>query len=258
MIIDSTLNLTENKPLATAQAKERAIKLLVFLTILVLAFGRESPIVITPNVPLTLRLDGVAPSILSYDAPNAETISITVRALDPIDPVLEILTPNDHRLAYNDDSLGQVDGLSFSDAAVTRLALPAAGRYQIRVNSFNGVSVGQVEVILTTPSAFDVTESDDARLIQLPPDHPVRYLVDAQSGDQITFTAYAPGLDPIVRLYDLNGTMIAVNDDHGSTDTTLNTLDARLTVTIPASGQYTLEVADFLGRAGPIRLTESR
>ena len=49
--------------------------------------------------------------------------------------------------------------------------------------------------------------------------------------------------------------LLALNDDHGSGDLTLNVLDAKLAEIGAGVGQYQLQVSDFSGAAGTVELT---
>ena len=62
-------------------------------------------------------------------------------------------------------------------------------------------------------------------------------------------------LDPVLRLFDADMNLLALNDDHGSGDLTLNVLDAKLAEIGAGVGQYQLQVSDFSGAAGTVELT---
>jgi hypothetical protein len=62
-----------------------------------------------------------------------------------------------------------------------------------------------------------------------------------------------------LRLFDSDDELIAMNDDHGSQDLTLDVLDSRLLdVEIPADGDYIIQLTDFLGREGTFEIRVER
>jgi hypothetical protein len=190
-------------------------------------------------------LDGTGAAVVVYNAPEAQTITLTVEAVDEIDPVVEILELDGaHRLAYNDDLSPET-----MHAGLIALPLSEAGEYTIRINSFNGATEGNVEVTLTV---IDEEESGELIEAELFPNSTVRYTLPR--GETYTVTAFDPQgvLDAVLTVRNANGIVIATNDDHLSSDLTLNVFDARLSVTVPDDETYTVEVRDFLGRAGTI------
>jgi len=98
-----------------------------------------------------LTLPGGSPVDLLYIATEAQTVTITARALtddnagNPLDVVLAVHDAERNRIAYDDDGARNLNGFAATDAALTALALPA-GQYTLRVNAFNGVQAGEVEV----------------------------------------------------------------------------------------------------------------
>lgn len=213
------------------------------------------------NTALTLRLDGKSAALLTYTAPEVQTITLTVRAISELDPVVELLTPDGQRLAYNDDA--SLTGLAPTDAALVGLTLPEAGDYTVRVNTFNGVTEGEVEVLLTVVDSIPATISEPDEgittiQVQLPKNGVYRYELPITTDQMVQITARDPfgGLDPVLTLRNAAGEVVTRNDDHNSTDWTLNIFDAQLKeIIIPADGVYTLELREFIGRAGVIEIT---
>src|SRR5690606_5411250 len=70
----------------------------------------------------------------------------------------------------------------------------------------------------------------------------IRYGFEGFEGELLTvsMTAIDAGLDPLLRLLDAAGEEVARDDDGG------DGLDALLTATLPADGQYTIEATSFL------------
>lgn len=227
---------------------------------------------IAPDSTFTLRLDGASPSILAYQAEAGETIRVAARALGEgtvagldgtfvIDPVLELLAPDGRRLAYNDDA-GDAGADAATDALIARVVLPEAGLYTLRVNTFNGVTRGEVEVTLTRVAPVEALAQDDGDIttiqVMLRAGAVYRHRFAGRAGQVYTFTARAlDGLsDPMLALLDASGSRLAANDDHAGGDLKLNIFDARIADFAPPSdGGYTLELREFAGRAAHIELT---
>lgn len=231
--------------------------------------AQPAPLTLTPDEPLTVRLDGVRPAILHYDAVPGETITITARALDDIDTTLELLTPSDRRLAFNDNHPGVDDPpLAPTDSALLHVPLTKGGRYTLRVDSFSGVAVGEVVVTLNVvaPVPERVIAQNDREtrlLIALPPGRVYRRTLETatDADETVTLTARDPfgRLDSLLTLRDADGALVAFNDDHASDDLTLNLFDARLSgVRLVAGAPFTLELREFLGRGGILHLTITR
>ncbi len=244
---------------------------ILFWIALVQLFAQgDSTTFIAANTPLTLRLNGQNPAIMTYSSPGNETITLKARALsgesDTVpDTVVELLSPDGTRLAYNDDLAVSVEGLQATDSQIARVFLAQPGAYTLRVNSFNGVTEGEVEITLTVVDGVGFVEeiTDGVRVLRVNLGHDQRFVhtFEALEGETLHITARDPRgvLDPIIMIYDAAGERIAANDD---TDTpfalvglTLNTFDAQIPVfRAPSDGSITLELREFLGRAGRIEL----
>lgn len=231
---------------------------------------------IEADTTTTLRLDGQTPTILAYVAAGRETITVTARALGEgtieglegtytLDPVIEILSPEGERLAYNDDHQAALETLTPTDAAVERLFLPEPATYTLRVNTFNGVTAGEVEVSLALVSPVEyeiVTDEADTLImtVSLEAAQTFQYPFTAEAGTVYTIVARDPKglLDPILLLRenDPENTVIASNDDYRyrfGDAFILNVFDARIIdAEIPADGDYVLELREFMGRGGTI------
>lgn len=224
----------------------------LLVTLLLLLIQVDSSTFIEPDSPLTIRLNGE--TILAYESAGGEVITVTARAIDEIDTVLEILTPDMARLAYNDDHDTTSENLALTDSALEQITLEEAGIYTIRVNSFNGVSEGEVEVTLSQVART----AGDTVMITLTPSSRYFHTFSAQAGDIVTITARDSRslLDPVLILRRDSGEEISRNDDHQSDDLSLNIFDSRIqTLTIDVDGEYTIELREFMGRAGSIELS---
>jgi hypothetical protein len=211
--------------------------------------------------PVTVVL-GNSPVWLTYAGTAGDTITITtLTAITDTAPdtTLEILTPDGYRLDYTDDVILS-DGTIKSDAILQNIALPIDGNYRIRVDSFNGVSEGQVEVIITQRSEtyIEIT-SDDLTIVQgdVIERESLHYTLEVSAGTSLSIIVRDRSgiLDPILYVYDANDTLMAFNDDHQSNDLSLDVLDARLVdLAITEDTRLTIVVRDYLGRSGSIEL----
>lgn len=230
----------------------------------------DSTTFIEANTPLTLRINGQSAAVMTYSSPGNETITLTARALGGeseavFDTIIELASPDGTRLAYNDDLTASVEGLSATDSQITHFFLAEPGAYTIRVNSFNGVTEGEVEITLTLVDAVHFVEetADNVRLLRMDLGDDQRFVhtFEAAEGETLHITARDPRgfLDPIITIYDADGAEIVINDDNAApfalAGLTLNTFDAQIRdFRVPADGQLTLELREFLGRAGQLEL----
>lgn len=203
------------------------------------------------------------PLYLLYTGEAGQTVNITTRSLEAgaVDTVLEVRLGN-RRLAYSDNHPAPRGNLAVSDAAVYALRLLQAGEYTIRLDSYGSIDVGQVEVLLEVvdPFAAEVETSDEGVTVTatLLPRQPYTYALTAQAGERLTITArdLSHRLDLILRVRDSEGNVLLMNDDHGSSDLTLDAFDARIgAFAAPAAGDYSIVVTDALGRGGRFQLT---
>lgn len=228
------------------------------LLLLILIFGAlaqaQAPDVprLIPGTALTLTLDGQGPALATFTAAPGDRVTLTAQAMDDLDTTLELLGPNGRRTAFNDDHGTDAAALAASDSRITRLTLERAGDYVVRVDSFNGVTSGDVRLTLDVLPPPDSATRD----VLLLRGEALTIPLTLDTGDRLTVTLSDPrGLrDPLLRLYAPDGVLIAANDDHASADLTLNLFDARLEVTVDAAGDYRLELREFLGRGGPLAL----
>jgi hypothetical protein len=238
---------------------------LILLLLLTLPLSAQEdnarPLTLNDEAVVTVVVD--APAILTLDNATAgAVITITARAVDgtQVDPVLWLVDSEARLLAYNHNTLA-ADGLIDVAAAITNLVLPTAGLYTIYVDSFNGVSTGEVEVTIRETDRFNIIVDETGSLhvmrLSLPEDSIFVYPITVQQGDIMTITVRDGNrqLDPYIRIVNSNGVPVMSNDDHTSADLSLNIFDARITDwQVPADDTYMLEVSDFLGRAGNVLL----
>ncbi len=242
-----------------------SISSLLFAIILALSWflQPDSTTFIKPDSPLTLRLDGRSPAVVLYEAQAGDVITVSARALPSadvalLDTVIEVLTPARARVAYNDDHFGSFSAgeLAATDSAIVALLLDEAGTYTIRINSFNGVSAGEIEVTLMQVDAIPATvaprEGVQIVTLDLPANAVFRY---ALAATPVTIAVRDPrgALDPVIVVYGADGAVVAQTDDHDQTDLALNIFDAKVRIERGAS----VEVREFLGRPGRLEIIVS-
>ncbi len=224
----------------------------------VVIWGQE--MILQPDEPMTVTI-GVDPAWLTYSGTTGEIITITtltaVTDTAP-DTTLEILYPDGQRLDYNDDTI-LPDGNLKGDAMLREIELPIDGDYLIRVDSFNGVSEGDVDVLLTyADTALDVLSTDDLTIVSgdIASQDSLIYTIDVPAESNLSVTArdVSGTLDPIVRLF-AEDTLLIFNDDHTSGDLSLDVLDAQVSnFSIDSDTAVEIVVSDYLGRAGSVEL----
>lgn len=210
--------------------------------------------------PIVISLDETSPIILAYQAQRGDIINITARAIDDIDVVLEVLNPQNERIAFNDNHHTSNEDISVSDAVIEHLSLNEAGNYLIRVDSFNGVSVGDVEITLHTEPKFEIISEQDNLLVlqvDLRENQTFIYKLEPENNGIITVTVEAQGItDTILQLRDSNDEIIAENDDYSGTEVFVSSLSSRIEdIAVQADEAYYLHVNEFLGRPATIGVT---
>lgn len=212
-----------------------------------------------PDTPITVTI-GDYPAWLTYTGITGEVITLsTMTAITDTAPdtTLEILYPDRHRLEYVDDVVFP-DGTVKSDAVIDKIELPVEGVYRIRVDSFNGVSEGEVEVLLThSTESYNVITTDTLTIVSGEIENALTYSLDVEPNTPLTIVArdISGTLDPVLSIYDAAGTLLAFNDDHQSGDLSLDVFDAQVAELV-IEDRTTLEiiVKDFLGRTGTVEL----
>jgi len=201
-----------------------------------------------------VRITADSPTLLTYQARAGDVISVTTRALDEaLDTTLELYDADGQRVAFNDDHAGSVD------AALLRVRLERDGLYTLALDSFNGVSAGDVEVLLRVVDAANAqTQTDSAQTIitlDLLRGDVFSLALEAFDGQTVRITARDPRglLDPVLTLYDADGALSIRNDDHTRADLALSLFDARIE-SAPIRAGMRLTLHEALGRGGAFTL----
>lgn len=230
----------------------RYILLMVILSVSIFTHAQQT-LLLESELTVPVRVDESTQVIFTLD--EQQFISLEANSqTDAVDPVIWIVDASQAVRAYNDDFQGT------SSARIENLLL-MAGTYTLYVDSFNGLSEGEVTLSLHTASPNDIRirEEDDMTLIEgrLLEDAVYRYTMIVTDDSPVTITARDTSgtLDPYIVVYDDNDIILAENDDHQSLDLTLNTFDARLSdFDLTDLDLITIEIRDFLGRAGQFQL----
>jgi hypothetical protein len=165
-----------------------------------------------------------------------------------VDLALRLIAPDGSEIDANGDH-SSLDLLNPTDAQIAGFALPASGRYSIVVEAAEGE--GTYSLGLSLSGTITTATAAAGELSLVIPVQTWQFSGSAGQEISITLTPISTTLDPIVRLYDPAGELIADNDD--AEDPALG-LGSQLTLTLPVDGLYTIEAARFDG-AGAYELT---
>lgn len=252
-------------PVVSANYGDISITILLklFLLFILPVAQANDAIVLENNTPIIINLDETSPIILAYSAQRGDIINLTARAIDDVDVVLEVLDAQDTRIAFNDNHHTDNNEISASDAVIENLSLNEAGVYLVRVDSFNGVSVGDVEITLENEPAFEIISDDDnQRILQvdLHQNEIFIYKLEPESNELITVTIEASGItDTVLQLFDDNQMLIAENDDYIGDEVFISSLASRIENASMQAGQtYALHITEFLGRPATITVIIDR
>ena len=231
--------------------------LLMILLIPIVAVAQDDAnaiIVVDEELTLVVADDNRASAIFVVEEADYFTIQVTSESAD-FDPVVWIVDSQNRLQAYNDQS--DNDNI----AQIEHILLPA-DQYMIFIDSFNGVSEGEVTISISTTDPFETNisanESDIVITVTLPEDMTYQYWLDVTTGDQLTITVrdISGTLDPYLTVIDDNETILAVNDDHRSNNLALNLLDSQIPMLDTLDNSMVLiEVHDLLGNWGQFELS---
>lgn len=226
---------------------------ILLLPIIILAQDEDSRILIPGETQrLSITSDMRASSTFTVvDAPLYVHLQAQSDSED-FDPVLWVVDSGNYLLAYNDNTDEQ------GNAEIDDLYM-LPGSYTIFVDSFNGVSEGEISLSLDIVDPFntDISESGTFIRANLPEDTIFRYSFPANIDDVLTITVrdISGTLDPYLAIYDESGNLLLANDDHQSADLILNIFDSKISEwEVPVDGTYIIEIHDFSGNSGQFEL----
>ncbi len=200
-----------------------------------------------------------------FEGAAGQVVTIAARATDSsFDPVIELDDPSGDTVAENDDHGTDREDLARFDSMIQDYELESSGTYTIRVRGFAG-SGGEFDLLLSiagegeSSGGSQTSGASDVVTDRIRAGDTFQYELDANEGDMYTVTVRAldEDLDPVLALYDAaSGSFVASNDDHGSSDGSLNFLDSRLERFIfTESGSYIIEVSGYGDSSGDFELT---
>lgn len=237
------------------------VLLILWIVISPLQAQDDDGIVIVADEPITVLLAAEAPTALTYTAESPQYVTMTTRSPgepDAIDTVIRVLDPDGQQIAYADDGMD-------SNAVIVHLWLPTAGDYTLLIDSFNGVSAGEVQVTLTVSDPFDADiVTDDTSVVinaTLPHNGRFVYPLNMVADETLSITTRDTSLtlDPVLWLLDADGAVLYMNDDHLQPSLTLDVFDAEIIdYAVEVDGVIQVVVTDFLGNAGTFELVIRR
>ncbi len=210
--------------------------------------GRVGDLVLNPTETVSGTLDDETPAqTWLFDAIAGETVTLTALATFDafdLDLALRIIAPDGTEIARADDD---EDGVleNVFDPQLAHLPVPTTGQYLVIVERVDGI--GAYDLGLSRLQGF-ILETGTTRIAGILRDtvpHQ-RYLiqVDAPRTFTITLRAEDEFLDPLLMVYNRDGTLIAENDD--ADDPALG-FDAQLSALSLAPGVYLIEATRFSG-----------
>lgn len=214
--------------------------------------------IITIDTPSTLTVTSEQAAYAIYQtAADSQHVRIHADANDEdFDVVLWVIDAQSNVIAYNDNHSDS------RQARVETLRLEANQSYRIYVDSFNGVSAGDVDLTVMDANIYqELITTDEATTTihaHLPPDARYTYALELEANQQlsqVTARDLSGTLDLYLQIVDAQGDTLVSNDDHQSYSLTLNTFDSQIIDwRVPTTQTYTLQVHDFLGRSGQFEL----
>jgi hypothetical protein len=231
----------------------RVVLALLIIVVGITAAAAQDGQPITPNQSLVVDIqDGSVD--LNYAAPGPGLISVSARSVDgSLDTLLEVYAPDGTLLERNDDAIDPPSNFGSRDSVIVNLPLAAAGNYTIRVTSFSGTDIGEVEVLLEgSPAVHQAGSTAKTLLIA----EPLRIVLTGGGAVDLTYTIdsaqsinlYARNLDintvaidTTLEIIDPTGFSLASNDDmvNGSRDAGFEGF------VLPQPGTYTIRLGSF-------------
>jgi hypothetical protein len=180
----------------------------------------------------------------TFDGNAGDVISAGSRS-DEFDTVLTIYGPDLHRVAWDDDSLGEYNSL------ISGLTLPSSGRYMIIVRSFSDAGIGAYE-LATAPgtsipgwepalvAADEVIEFGETVQGELTTVHGEQWVFNGSEGDSIKLSVTSSQFDSLISLFGPDGEYLTCDDDGGTGSNAM--IDG---FSLPQSGTYFVDVLSY-------------
>lgn len=222
-------------------------------------------------IQVMAELSGAGPVFYQFDVSGNTDIRIEASDGEGSDPVIVLLNSDGIEIAGDDDSGG---------GRASRLETTvAAGTYCAQVSAYGSqagralLQFGRVDQVALTPGVSYGPEESGACTADTPADQlttgslnaalagggsvsatnsgaPFYYRFTLDSASQLTLTAVNPDADPILRLYDANGSLVAENDDAN------NSLNSQIDMQTPlAAGEYCVAVSAYSDSSAPITVS---
>ncbi len=212
----------------------------------------------TPVPPQVIALSDRIPEQgfygYDFDASAGQVVTITVHATGELDPKAILLAPDGSVAAQNDDHEDADSALNSYDSRILHFTLAQSGTYHLQVTGFAGTGGPfDLSLVITTPeqpqplatSAAARTEHQEING-QIDMGQTFAVTLNAQAGDVYTLTAESTDgdLDTVIDVLDEAGNVVVSSDNHGSSDPTLASTDARVdNWIVPLAGAYSVRVS---------------
>lgn len=173
-------------------------------------------------------------------------VTITVHGLDGFDPMLRVVDSSGAEVAQNDDFDGQ--------ASLVTFVLSTSDRYEVEVVEFSG-DAGFYSILLqrgdgttgSPPVLGEVLGRGEPVLGEVGREQAVLHDFTGDGGEIVVTVEGQLGFDPVVRVLDAGGDVLAENDDSDG-------LDSRVALVVGEERTVTIEVTGFGGEPGRYRV----
>ncbi len=197
---------------------------------------------------VTLSADG--PVRVPLMIPENTRVTITALGFDEVDTVLTLVNDAQQVVAYSDDRM--INDELVRDA---QLVYDQAGEYVLLVDSFNGVSVGRVELVIERAPRVPTLRLGDERTLKLERLRPLRLRLLLEEPAAVRFTAVSADrqVDLIVWVK-LDSAIVQMADDWPRRNEPQMLFNVDAVWDLPA-GEYDLWISNWLWRSSEVRVT---
>lgn len=208
--------------------------------------GDAQPITIGETVEGVLES---AEALFTFEGDVTQDVTVTVTSV-AFDAFVRVLDPNGDVIAEDDDSGGRLN-------PAVSLELPETGTYTIVVTSFRAISSdgrdfatgdftlrvsgagGQTTQPTPEPTPSDGTLAYGDTVTGELETAAAAFTFDAAAGDAVTITLLSDEFDPYLRLLDVNGAVVAEDDDGAGS------LNSQISTSLVDDGTYIIEVTSY-------------